>query len=196
MARSQRLLCKEGDGELPRPFAAPRDCGPDPLELAFAQGKVEGLEEGRREAVARIDAELATLQAELARALRHIGELEASLTARLQSTMLELALSAAERIARERIGADDPVAARALREALDALPTIDGVVARVHPADIAAIQSELSAEIDRQSLRLVPDESIERGGCLVGSASGIIDATLGVALDAVRAAAEGRTDTP
>jgi flagellar assembly protein FliH len=196
MARAQRIPRTEGDAALPRPFAAPRASGPDPVEQAFALGRAEGLEEGERRAAALLEPELAAMRTELTQALRRIAELEVSIAARLQATMLELALAAAARIARVRIAADDPVAARALREALEALPAVDGIVARIHPADLAAIQADLALEIDRQNLRLVSDDSIERGGCVVESASGIIDATLGVALDAVRAAAEGRTDTP
>ena len=110
--------------------------------------------------------------------------------------MLDLALAAASRIVRERIEAGDPVAARALREALDALPRATPVKVRLHADDAAAIESALAAEIAAGRITIEPDRGVERGGCLVESSTGIIDATLEVAEAAVRAAAEGRAETP
>lgn len=193
-----RLVEREA-GELTRPF---RDVGesnaeanlppePDPLELAFERGLREGTTQAEALAEQRLEHETSARQRELVAALAGVTELEQRLRVETMELMTGLALETASRIVRERIELDDPVAARALSEAVAALPEIDGLTARLHPDDVSAVSDGLSELIERQRIELKPDESIERGGCVVESRAGSIDARLETAIEAVRLAARG-----
>lgn len=68
-----------------------------------------------------------------------------------------------------------------LERALALLPASGPAEIRLHPEDIAVMKP-----LDRPSIELVPDDTVERGGCVIDFADGSIDAQLGPALDRVR----------
>jgi len=168
----------------------------DPQADAIARARSDGQAEGRRELLAEIERERAAQTREVKEALGRLADLEESLTRRREAVLLEIALEAASRIVRERIEAADPVALRAIREAMEALPGSTTLRARLNPADLEVLARELSGEIDRGRLELIPDQSITRGGCVVETAVGTVDATVETALDALRAASLGSTEEP
>jgi len=192
--RGSRIL--EAAEDLPRPFtSAPGEQQAadeaKALEAAHTRGLEEGRAEAEREAAERQEAELGAIRAEVAETIRRLGELHEKMNREHQSLMRELALEAASRIARERIDAGDPVAARALAEAVEALPPGDGILARLHPDDVAVVERELAELIERRRVALHADPALSRGGCLVESGAGTIDATLETAESEIRAAARG-----
>jgi flagellar assembly protein FliH len=160
----------------------------DPTEEACARGRRAGIAEGRQEAAQDFERQIAECRQHLATSLGRMAEREQELRRDHERLFAELALEIASRIVRERIDAGDPVAARALREAVEALPAPGPLRARVHPSDLEPVRRELAAAPLRREVELAADEAIERGGCVVESASGTLDATLQAAFDAVRAA--------
>ena len=105
--------------------------------------------------------------------------------------MLELALSAASRMLRDKIDQDDPIASRALQEAIAALPENGPIAARLHPEDIESVRRDLAREIDSGRIVLTADETLSRGGCIVTSDAGTIDATVETAITLAAEAATG-----
>jgi flagellar assembly protein FliH len=191
-----------GLGELPRAFDERRDdpegtvdSAAEALASATSRGREEGVEEGRRLAHDEASNTIAQMRAELTRALERIAELESELNRRHREKMIELALEAASKIVRARIDAADPIAARALREAVDAMPS-GSIRARLHPDDLEVARDELRELIEREQIELAPDPKVGRGGCVVESRAGVIHATTEIAQDAVYAAAVGREDGP
>lgn len=69
----------------------------------------------------------------------------------------------------------------ALERALALLPASAPAEIRLHPQDLAVMKP-----LDRPSVELVPDDTVERGGCVASFDGGSIDAQLGPALDRVR----------
>lgn len=163
---------------------------------ALAHSKREGYDEGRRELQAEIEQERAAGIREVKEALARLADLEESLTRRREAVLLEIALEAASRIVRDRIDAADPVALRAIQEAMESLPGSTSLRARLHPGDLEVLARELKGEIDRGRLELVPDEGISRGGCIVETAIGTVDATVETAIDSLRAASLGSAVEP
>jgi flagellar assembly protein FliH len=199
--RPTRIL--EGVEDLPRPFVDPLvggtgedgEAGADPLEAALERGREEGRAEGERRAAEAFERKLEECRDKVSGALKELGELQGNLAREYKSLLVELALEAASRIAREKIEEGDPVAARALEQALKALPSEKTIQARLHPDDIESVRRDLADLITRRKVDLRPDESVSRGGCVVESGSGRIDATLETATEKVRGAAEGRPET-
>lgn len=190
-SRPSRL--RRDDATLDRPFRVPAaaPAAPDPVAAAAAEAARRGYAEGRAAGEAELAAAIAEFHGRAAAALSRLSDLEAAKVRELEHRLLELALAAASRVVRERIEADDPVAVRALREALDALPASAEVRVRLHPDDAESIGRETESEVARGRIVLVPDPSIARGGCVVESSVGTVDATLGHALESVRSAARG-----
>jgi flagellar assembly protein FliH len=168
----------------------------DPRTDPIARARIEGEAEGRRQLRAEIDRERAAEVREVKEALARLADLEETLTRRREAVLLEIALEAASRIVREKIDAADPVALRAIQDAMDSLPGSTSLRARLHPGDLELLARELKGEIDRGRLELVPDEAITRGGCVVESAVGTVDATIETALDSLRAASLGSSVEP
>ena len=177
-----------------RPFVAePEDAvvSGDPVAEAFARGFEDGRAAGRSEAEGELSAEHAAFAARAAETIARLAGLEETITRRHEGLLLDIALAAASRVARVRIEAGDPVVSRALREAMDSLPPAAGLKVRVNPADLAAVAAELAAEIDLGRAEAIADAGVDRGGCLVESSVGTIDATIGCAEETVAAAARG-----
>jgi flagellar assembly protein FliH len=194
-SRAPRIL--GGVEHAGRPFVGESSASSgNPAETAAARGREEGRAEGYLKAAAEVEEERRKLRAEIAASLLRIAELEERLTRRHESLLLEIALEAGSKIARARIEAHDPVAVRAVRDAIDALPPTATARARLHPGDLEVVARELSAEIGRGKIELKADDTLTPGGCVVESAVGTIDATVETAQEAVRAAALGAMASP
>lgn len=191
--RSPRILNDHLD--LTRAFAAPEnpetDQGPDPVQEAFDRGRHEGLELGRSEAREEYELKVGELEQRIAATLARLSRLEENLNREHERVLIELACEAAAKIARRHIAEGDPIAARALEEAIAALPATERVRARLHPDDVALVRDGLESELAQDKIELIADEGVERGGCVVESKSGTIDATLETAIDAVQSEAHG-----
>lgn len=191
--RSKRL--RESQAETRPAFSVlPIEAGPDPIVEAFERGRRQGREEADASADEKLRLQSERLRQESAEALRHLAELESRIESECRAALNELVLATATRIARERIEAGDPIAARALADAVSELPTIESIRARLHPDDIQSVERDLAEEIDRRRIELVADDRIERGGCVVESPVGIVDAALPVAIEAVRGALDGTAE--
>ena len=160
-----------------------------------AQGLAAGTEEGRRQGVeeGRKQGHEAGLQA---------GHAKGQETARLEARRLEsLALACAEAVAsvenemgQAMISLAVSIAEQVLRSTLDEHPEkilelvrdiahIDTsketvLRLRLNPADQELVQRYLDKEPGTGHWQILPDESVERGGCLAESALGNINATL------------------
>ena len=96
--------------------------------------------------------------------------------------LLELSLDIAQRVIQREIEADRSAAANQLRGVLDMLAGGSAITVLVHPDDKAFLEPvvpELIATMDRPlHATLREDESITRGGCIVRTQGGEIDARI------------------
>ena len=195
--RSHRVL--EDPRHVAPPFGTERvdasdEHAPDPLLEAVEGGRVEGYRQGRERASEEMARELEGVRRELASSLERLANLESILSQRFEARLLEIAIEAASSIARQRVEAGDPIAARALEEALATLPDSTSVRARLHPEDLGVVEQSLRAELQAGRLELVADETLPRGGTIVECDAGRVDATIDTAEQAVRAAVVGAED--
>lgn len=185
---ASRILA--GDAHARRAFGAGGAGAPDPAEEAYRRGRAEGEAAGREAERAELRAELDRTRAALADGLRRLSETHQKMLHEGRDAMIDLALAAASRMLRRAVEAGEPVAARALEEMLEALPSAPEMEARVHPDDLESVRAGLAEAIEAQQLRLRGDAQIARGGCLLQTRHGSIDATIATAESAVREAAE------
>lgn len=144
-----------------------RDCG-----LAEAQGEI----------TARVQTEVnlavEDLRARLTATLEELARLRAQIATRAEQDLVRLALEIAKKVVHREVRVDHEIALTLVRVALERLHSRAGVTIRLHPDDygyVWAYREHLGAE---SSLELVEDRSVGRGGCIVKSEMGEIDARI------------------
>ncbi len=140
-------------------------------EQARAEGVQQGIADGRREAQAdcRRMKELAT----------GFGQALDTLDFRVADMVLDLALDVARQIVAGELAAKPErildVVRLALRQLMD---TTREARLLLNPEDAALVRPHLEEVLDRNRLRIVEDTRIVRGGCLIETPHGDLDATL------------------
>lgn len=146
--------------------------------------RAQATAEGRERGLAAVTELLVAARASFARARQNV-----------ESDLRALAVRIAERIL-ERELATNPetivdIAAAALRQA--GAPR--DVLLRVHPDDLKALERGRPRLLERcartQAVQFRPDPTLTRGGCVVETELGSVDARLPVQLDAIERALRG-----
>lgn len=144
----------------------------------YQAGQAEGREAGRaaarEEARQRLEA-LAALVDELARAREELA-------ARYEEDIVELALAVAARIVRKESSLGADTVRELLRETLPRMGGAVKITITVHPDDMAAIEQDArqlaSLAEGRAGVTWVTDEAVTRGGCVVETERGGVDASV------------------
>lgn len=140
---------------------------------AFAKGFAQGERAGEAAAAARIEA---TLQ-RLAATIEEISSLRGGLMRRSEREMVRLSVAIAERVLHREVQIDREVLLAMARSAVDRLG--QQVVATVHlnPADAAVIAARRGPDA-AGTVQVVEDANVPRGGCLVRSSAGHVNASI------------------
>jgi flagellar assembly protein FliH len=152
---------------------------------ARKRGQDEGFEAGREHADREMNDMLVTMRGilEMARAERH------KLIEDAEPELVRLALGIAERVLHQQVALDRGVVVEMAKTAIGRLLERDTVTVRVHPADLERMRDhrdELIAMGDIRNLRIVEDQRVDRGGVVVDTDAGTIDARIMTQLDEAR----------
>lgn len=100
----------------------------------------------------------------------------------LRPHLVELAISIARRIVAAEISQDRRIVERTVKAAMDELATGGELQVRVHPGERTSVERVLAGDEaimgQFSNMRVIADSNIKRGGCVVESDYGIIDANL------------------
>lgn len=154
----------DGGDALARRAAIERDA----FVKGYAQGEKAGLEAG----VKRTDAVLRRLGEtidELAGLRRHILH-------HSEHQLVQLAIALARRIVRRELAADDELLEALARVALERLGEARPATIRLNPEDFARTSAGRLEQWTAAHVSVVPDPAVSRGGCVVESPFGFIDA--------------------
>jgi flagellar assembly protein FliH len=169
-----------------RPQPAQEAPRPDTAEVIAAQlrsARQAGYQDGYRDGLAALEAFKQSFANQLT---AQIGTLVKTLDQELEGLQQDmartLAISAtqlARQIVRSELIARADLVAQVAQEALDTLLlSARHITLRVHPDDHALVALGAADVIAARGGRLVSDASMARGGCLVESDIGVIDATI------------------
>jgi flagellar assembly protein FliH len=152
---------------------------------ARRRGHDEGFDAGRAAADAEMNDMLVTMRGllEMARVERH------KLIEEAEPELVRLALGIAERVLHQQVALDRGVVVNMAKTAIARLIERDTVTVRVNPADLERMREhrdELIAIGDIRNLRLLEDQRVDRGGVVVETDAGTIDARVGTQLDEAR----------
>jgi flagellar assembly protein FliH len=140
----------------------------------FRQGETAGLETAEKKVEA--------LTRRYGDAIAEVLELKAALYSQVEKDVVRLALEVAKKIVHREIRADREIIQTLVKVALSHAAVKSAATIRLHPTDYSYIlehRAELgSSPEEEKEIVLVADKSIERGGCLIQTACGDIDARI------------------
>lgn len=136
-------------------------------DAGYAAGHAEGLEMARQEAERLHQITQACAQS--------IGDIEAA----TGDALVALALSVAEQVLRSALNTEPERILDLIRDVVHVDGSHQGLLRlRLNPADVDMVERYLQQDATVAQWRLQADPAIERGGCVVETALGNIDATL------------------
>lgn len=132
-------------------------------------GEDEAIREGQ-EATAAALAPLAGLAEGFAQALRQADQLVAN-------DVMELAMHLAKNMLKQALPVKPELILPIVRDAIDVLPSVQQpAVLMLNPADAAVVRAAIGDDLAKEGWRIAEDESIERGGCRLDTATNQVDA--------------------
>ncbi|MDQ2679763.1 MAG: FliH/SctL family protein [Candidatus Eremiobacteraeota bacterium] len=149
----------------------------DARAAGLEQGKQAGLDSANTE----MEEMLSTMRGlvEMARVERHKIILSA------EPEIVRLATLIAERVLHKQIALDPMVVVDMTKAAISRLLTRETVTVRINPADIETVREhkeQILGAGDIEHMRIIEDQRVDRGGVLVETQSGTIDAKVATQL--------------
>jgi flagellar biosynthesis/type III secretory pathway protein FliH len=159
-------------------------------EVARAAGHAEGLAAGRAESLAQLTPSISAGVS----ALDAVRALEADTTERVESHAVELALQIAERVVAGTIAASPERLLDVVRGALRTIIERERVILLVHPEDLDLMRdgvAEVTGALGGiEHLEVQEERRVARGGAIVRTSLGEVDARIETKLERVRSAIE------
>jgi flagellar assembly protein FliH len=158
-----------------------------PLEQRLNQARQEGYQDGYRNGLAALESYKQTQAAQMAAYMSdQVGALASDFHHRLESLEQQLAgriagvaLELARQVVRTELRQCPELVVDVAEQALGALlASARQVIVRLNPDDHGLAQAQLSDMLTARGARLVPDVSVQRGGCIVESDIAVVDATV------------------
>jgi len=138
---------------------------------AHQDGYAQGLEEARRhmqDQLARLGEIVQRAHADTAQILRNV-----------ERDVIDLVLLITERVVYRELSLNPSLVVEAVRQAMEVAETGIVVRVRVNPEDLVFVEAtwrDVAAEHRLQAVELVADGLVQRGGCVVETRTGTIDA--------------------
>lgn len=153
----------------------------------LARGIEEGREQGRAQALAEGKEQLDTLTHSMAEVASRWEQQRLTLERDAREAVLAFALRAVEKLVHRAVEADPEVAARQVGDALESVLSPHDITVRIHPDDRPVVEEALpqlvAAVGSLGHVTLVDDVAAGRGGCVLETIGGSIDATIRTQLD-------------
>ncbi len=138
----------------------------------FEQGKKDGEEIGRKQYL--------VVAQRLEKLINRISEGAEALLPQYEAQMVEVAMSVARQVIGREIELSPEIVMESIRAAMELV--VEGCAVHLHlnPEDIDALEESIREKFvvpGRQGLDIIHDPRIDRGGCLIETEYGLIDAT-------------------
>lgn len=174
-----------GAAAAPAPAMPEEPAVPTPQEISaqLAAARQSGYQDGYRDGLVALEgfkqsyAQQVTAQmVQLTRAYRgQLDELEQGLAGQVA----EVAIALARQVVRSELALRPELVTQVAQEALAAtLVTAQQIAVHLHPDDLLLVQTQAGEAMAERGARLVADASLTRGGCVVDSEVGVVDASV------------------
>lgn len=152
---------------------------------AYEEGLRRGIAEGERKFLAAVNGSAEALKTAAAK----VEESHKDFLDEIEPQLIRLAASIASKIIERETSMSQEVVQRTVRAALARLVDEEHVVVRVNPKDLETLRqyrAELTQEFDAITrIDLLPDDSIDAGGCIAQTDSVRIDGRLASQLEKI-----------
>jgi flagellar assembly protein FliH len=139
---------------------------------AFNKGYAEGVEKARKEEGAALNKVIAGFQ----RSLEELARLRERGIKDNELEIIDLALDVARKIIGSELASDPQTVAKVIRNALSRVRVREGVSVRVNPEDHVLLSQGTPDFLE--AVKLVPDPDVARGGAVIESSTGNLDAQI------------------
>lgn len=151
----------------------------------YKKGHKEGFEKGKKEAEEKYKNLAIKLEGEFQEKikivetfLKNIEKEIRELIINMDKEILNLALDIANKITLKEVKTDPEIPLRIIKEALNYIAEGTELNIKVNPEEYSFLEENLSKHIPpSQKIKLIPDESISKGGVFIETSLGVIDAT-------------------
>lgn len=180
----------------PAPSRAPEPFVPTPEQQAqlaalereaftkgYAQGERAGLEAGGKRAEAMLR--------RLAQTLEELTTLRDQMVRQTERELVQLAVAVARKVLHREVSVDPELTAALAHIALERIGGATPARVRLHPDDYATVTAGQVTPLGGRQVDVLPDPSVSRGGCLVESEFGFIDASVDAQVDEIARAVLG-----
>jgi flagellar assembly protein FliH len=167
---------------VPAKEVVPADAGKQPVDLAllektaYENGYLQGEKAGMEIAEQKIEAGMRRY----GESMLELEKLRSSLYLQVEREVVKLAVEVAKKIVHREIQVDKDIIQTLVRVALSHVAEKSAVTVHLSPQDyshLLALRGELS-QTEGRDISLLADKSIERGGCLIQTECGDIDARI------------------
>ncbi len=145
-------------------------------------GAIEGREAGREESLAEWRESFDLLHQGLTAAFDQVDASRAALLRDARTAVVRLAIQLAEKLLHRTVEVDGEAVVDQVAAALEHVLRPMDVTVRINANDRLAMDAAIERLQDRfeqfEHIRLVDDETVSRGGCVINCGQGRIDATL------------------
>jgi flagellar assembly protein FliH len=125
---------------------------------------------------------LQTIMRRYGDSIRDLGQYKATLYGHVEREVVQLAIEVARKIVHREVQADPEVIQTLVKVALGRVSGRSAVTVRVNPVDYNFLLDKnrgwIQEQGGEQEVTLVADKSVERGGCLVQTECGDVDARI------------------
>jgi flagellar assembly protein FliH len=155
----------------------------DAFARGYASGERAGVEAGAKRAEGMLR--------RVAQTVEDLERLKTGLVHQTERQVVQLALALARRVVMRELTLDPDLVAAMAHVALERLGDGSPATIRLHPEDYAVVAAHRGEQWAGSHVSVVPDPALPRGGCLVESAFGVIDASVDAQLGELAAALLG-----
>ncbi|MDR2577903.1 MAG: hypothetical protein LBC70_03695 [Chitinispirillales bacterium] len=161
-------------------------------------GKQEGFAEGEKAGFAaaekKFNAEIAKLKDQTAKYFKQLETSKKEMIHGLENILLKFCMELTKKAVACELAINPNVVLAAIKKSLSMIADRDNILIRVAPGDLETASGSkdfLSSVTERlENVRIEEDARIGKGGCIVESNSGMVDARLGVQLEEIEVLVE------
>jgi flagellar assembly protein FliH len=179
--------------EVERTLTQERLAGKRAVADNFEKGKAEGFAAGEKsghdKAKAVFDAEIAKIKEQTAKYFKQLEDSKKTMINGLEHVLLSFCVELTKKILSCELETNKEIITATIKRALAMIADRENVVIRVSPGDMEVASGNkdfLSSVTERlENVRIEEDTRVGKGGCIIESNSGTVDARLGVQLEEV-----------
>ncbi|MFP4164148.1 MAG: FliH/SctL family protein [Chitinispirillaceae bacterium] len=160
---------------------------------AYRKGKQEGLAEGTKKgeetAASQFSAQIKQIEQRMSSFLQQVECSKKEMIHNLDRVLLGFCLEISKKVVASEVQTREDIVLSVVKKSLGFIAEKDKLIIRISPRDekiVSQRQDFWSSITERlENVIIEPDDRIEKGGCIIESNSGMVDARLGVQMEEI-----------